>query len=167
MEHKILKKVNSDKRLSLALIIVSHASVIASAVAYLVFLYRCFALSKILFIKAIAVTAIPFLLVSVMRGVINAKRPYELYDFYDTPPKNKRGHSFPGRHAFSAFLISTVAFPLMPAVSAALFVLGILLCFSRVLLGVHFVRDVVAGALIGISSGVIGIFSIGLNFFWF
>ena len=163
MEHKILKKVNSDKRLSLALVIASHGVVIASAFVYSFFLYRCFALSKILFIKAVAVTAIPFLLVSVMRCLINAKRPYELYDFYDVPPKNKRGHSFPGRHAFSAFLIATVAFPLVPWVSVALGGLGILLCIARVLLGVHFVRDVVAGALIGIASGVIGIFSIGLN----
>ena len=41
--------------------------------------------------------------------------------------------------------------------SVILFLFGILLSVCRVLLGMHFIRDVLTGALVGILSGVIGI----------
>ena len=44
----------------------------------------------------------------------------------------------------------------LPAASAALLVLGALLAVARVVSGVHFVRDVVSGAVIGVLSAVIG-----------
>ena len=34
---------------------------------------------------------------------------------------------------------------------------AVILAVSRVLLGIHFIRDVVCGALVGVVSGVIGI----------
>ena len=39
-------------------------------------------------------------------------------------------------------------------------VFGAVLAALRVLLGVHFIRDVVAGALIGVISGVIGLLTL-------
>ena len=51
------------------------------------------------------VTGVPFIAVTLLRRLINAKRPYELLPFYETPPKNKIGKSFPSRHVFSIFVI--------------------------------------------------------------
>ena len=99
----------------------------------------------------------PYILVSVMRKIIKAPRPYEIYDFYQAPPKNKVGQSFPSRHVFSAFVIAVLSYTASVWLSIALLVLGVCLAVSRVLLGIHFVRDVVAGALIGILSGIFGI----------
>ena len=99
----------------------------------------------------------PFVALTVMRLVINAPRPYELLEFYEKKPKNKSGRSFPSRHVFSVFVIGTVMIPTSAFLGAALLVLGAALGAMRVLLGVHFIRDVVAGALIGVLSGVVGL----------
>jgi membrane-associated phospholipid phosphatase len=50
-----------------------------------------------------------------------------------------------------------MSFPVLPILSSVLLILGIALAASRVLLGIHFLRDVIAGAAIGIASGGIGL----------
>ena len=72
-------------------------------------------------------------------------------------PKKKKGKGFPSRHVFSLFLITVMSFPVLPILSSVLLILGIALAVSRVLLGIHFLRDVIAGAAIGIASGGIGL----------
>lgn len=106
--------------------------------------------------------AIGLLAVTLMRKIINAPRPYEIYDFYERLPREKSGQSFPSRHAYSAFVIAALAWLLHPVVSISLFVVGICLSVARVLLGIHFVRDVLVGAVLGIISGVLGILIIVL-----
>lgn len=108
-------------------------------------------------VELAAVTVIPFIAVSVTRRLIDAPRPYELFAIFDSAPKKKKGEGFPSRHVFSAFLIATVCLPTLPVLSAVLFVLASAMAVSRVLLGIHFVRDVVAGAIIGALSGGIGL----------
>ena len=98
-----------------------------------------------------------FFAVTIARRLINAPRPYELYDFYEQKPKNKSGRSFPSRHAYSAFVIAALLLSVNPFLSAGLFVGAVLLCVCRVLLGIHFVRDVIAGALLGLVSGAVGL----------
>ena len=100
---------------------------------------------------------LPFFVVTVLRKLIDAPRPYELYSFYENAPKKKQGSSFPSRHVFSSFIIATLSYILSPWLTAAVALVGVALSVSRVLLGIHFVRDVVAGALIGITSGLIGL----------
>ena len=94
-----------------------------------------------------------FVLVSLVRKAIDAPRPYELYDFYEDKPKEREGRSFPSRHAYSAFSIATAAFALHPVFGASFILLAALMCASRVLLGIHFIRDVACGALLGIIAG--------------
>lgn len=154
---KLLKRVYSSRKISLALKIISHASAlicVAIFISTLVFLYidapkQC--------ITAIFAAGIPFVLVSVMRKLVNAPRPYELYGFYEVKPKEKAGQSFPSRHVFSAFIIAVLAWLISPWLSAAAFVIGCALAVARVLLGMHFIRDVAAGALAGVVCGVLGI----------
>ena len=100
---------------------------------------------------------VPFVLVTLFRHLVNAPRPYEMYDFYQTPPKNKCGKSFPSRHVFSGFVIATLAFAYSLPLALVMLGFAVILAVSRVLLGIHFIRDVVCGALVGVVSGVIGI----------
>ncbi len=109
-------------------------------------------------IKLAAVLGVPFIAVSILRRIINAPRPYELLPFYEKMPKKKSGRSFPSRHVFSVFAIAVALIPATPLVGALLLFLGVLLAFVRVALGIHFVRDVLAGAAIGLISGVLAIF---------
>jgi membrane-associated phospholipid phosphatase len=103
------------------------------------------------------IAVLGYLFVTLMRGLLNRPRPYEVYDFYTVKPKEKSGHSFPSRHCYSALVISTLSWLVSPLVFAALLIAATLIALTRVLLGIHFVRDVVCGAAIGALFGVIGV----------
>ena len=99
-------------------------------------------------VNYLAVLFIPFLVVTILRRLINAPRPESSL--------GKAGGAFPSRHAFSAFAIGTLFCFISTPLGILTLVFGILLSVSRVLLGIHFPRDVIAGALIGVVSGLIG-----------
>lgn len=104
-------------------------------------------------IPALLVPAVSFLLVSVFRNLYNAKRPYELLEIQPIIHKDKKGKSFPSRHVFSVFVIAMTFLWLCPPAGAVFLVVGVLLALCRVIGGVHFPRDVIAGALAGIAAG--------------
>ncbi len=153
----ILERTAKSKKASFSLKIISHASTLICVIAYLGMLVFSFLKDKGALPMLIVGAGVPFVLVSIARRLIDAPRPYELYDFYPRRPKDKHGASFPSRHVFSAFVIGTLAFSCSVPLGIAVSVLGITLSVSRVLLGIHFVRDCVAGALIGVLSGVLSI----------
>ena len=72
--------------------------------------------------------------------------------------KEKHGESFPSRHVFSVFVIAFAFYYTCLPVGIALTVFGVLLAAVRVVGGVHFPKDVLAGAGIGILAGVLGFF---------
>ena len=94
---------------------------------------------------------------TVARKLINLPRPYEVYDFYVVKPREKKGESFPSRHCYSAFVISALSWLVSPMVFAGLLILATLIATTRVLLGIHFVRDVACGGLAGIVFGALGV----------
>ena len=108
---------------------------------------------------------VPFVLVSLFRRVVNLKRPCEVFDleaFGVDTAGFKTGRSFPSRHVFSGFLIATTLFPTLPVLGAVLLLLTTALGAARVLLGIHFLRDCVAGALLGTLSAIIGLLIFGI-----
>jgi undecaprenyl-diphosphatase len=65
--------------------------------------------------------------------------------------RNTDPHSFPSGHAARAFLIATIASFFGPFwLMVALWVWAPLVSLARVAMGVHYVSDVVAGAVIGV-----------------
>ena len=110
--------------------------------------------------RGIAVPAASFLLLSLVRRLINAKRPYEVLDIDPIIRKDTRGQSFPSRHVFSVFVIAMFFLWLSPWAGICLLALGALLAAARVIGGVHFPRDVLAGAACGVLSGIIGFYLI-------
>ena len=108
----------------------------------------------------VLVAGIPFAVITLMRYLINSPRPYEVLDideFQVMREDRKSGRAFPSRHVFSAFLIGMLWLPYSVPFGVAALILGAFLGAERVLLGIHFIRDVIAGAAIGIVSGLIGI----------
>jgi membrane-associated phospholipid phosphatase len=61
--------------------------------------------------------------------------------------------SFPSGHAASAFAFATAAGQALPVAGGPLRVLAALVAYSRVHTGVHYPGDVVAGALVGSTTG--------------
>jgi undecaprenyl-diphosphatase len=66
------------------------------------------------------------------------------------------GFSFPSRHAVFAFLLATFIFGFNKKAGWWLFVLAVLVCFGRVLVGVHYPLDVFVGAIFGALMGWAG-----------
>lgn len=77
-------------------------------------------------------------------------------------------HSFPSGHATRVFLLAVMALGLGPAwLAAALWLWAPLVALARVATGVHFVSDVLAGALIGALMGAAMLASSPLWQSWF
>lgn len=96
-----------------------------------------------------------FVLLSLYRKMLNKPRPYEVLNIKPIIPKDKAGQSFPSRHLFSMTLIAVLWIPFHPAVSVILLIISMILAAIRVIGGVHFIRDVLAGFLIGAICGAI------------
>ena len=106
--------------------------------------------------RSIIIPAVSFFLVSIFRKALSAKRPYEVYGFKPVLDKDTVGNSFPSRHVFSIFMISMVYLQVSLVAAVLIGVVGLLLALVRVLTGVHFVKDVVAGALVAFAFALLG-----------
>lgn len=129
-------------------------------VSYPLLLLLLFLQKDSFFLRALLVPAISFAAVSIFRDKFDAPRPYEKFD---TPPilkKDTKGHSFPSRHVFSIFVIAMTIFYVYPWCGILFFILGTGLALIRVFGGVHEPRDVIAGAIVGIVSGLLGYYMI-------
>ena len=96
-----------------------------------------------------------FVLVSLFRKKFNAPRPYEKWQVKPLIPKDTKGNSFPSRHVFSIYIIAMAAWYVWMPLGVILCVAGGFLAAVRVIGRVHFVKDVVAGALIAVGFGVL------------
>ena len=153
---KILRRVQENRRLTSFLKLLSPLTAVLSilALGYLVVISVRASLMSLL--ELCVILGVPFFAVTLIRRRINAPRPYELYDFYKTAPKKKSGLSFPSRHAYSAFAIGTALCLECPLLGGILLVLSAMMCGARMLLGIHFLRDVLTGAVVGSVSVIIG-----------
>jgi undecaprenyl-diphosphatase len=61
--------------------------------------------------------------------------------------------SFPSGHAMTAFSVALVVSYFYPGLEVALFFLAASIAVSRVVLGMHFLSDVLAGAVLGVALG--------------
>lgn len=163
---KLLRSIYEKKRLSTALYAYSAVFSLAVAALFVAYLVKLAVTRDFLeILRLVIATGVPFVLVGVVRHLIGAKRPYEIYAFYGECPKRRLlgngetkggSASFPSRHAYSAFAVSATFVYVLPPLGAIMLFLSTLMCAARVLLGIHFVRDVLAGAIIGATCAVLG-----------
>ena len=106
--------------------------------------------------RAVFVPAFVFLGGTLLRARLNFSRPYEQPGFTPLVEKETHGHSFPSRHALSAAVLAMVWLYFYPAAGVAMVVVAAAICVLRVLAGVHFPRDVLAGAALGFALGYVG-----------
>lgn len=70
-------------------------------------------------------------------------------------------YSLPSGHTAAAFLMATLIGQFYPSVYLAALIWASLIGCSRILLGVHFLSDVVIGAWLGVLSGLVAIWMVG------
>lgn len=107
-------------------------------------------------IRYLLVCAVSFVALSALRAKLNRPRPYEMSDIDPLIRKDTSGKSFPSRHVFSAAVIACALLWLNPWLGVTGFIATVALGITRVVGGVHFPRDVIAGALLGVACGIIG-----------
>ena len=103
----------------------------------------------------IIVPAVFFGIVTMVRKKIDAKRPYEIYGFKPVIKKDTKGLSFPSRHVFSIFVIGGSIWVINKILGTIILIMGVLLAIIRVITGVHFPRDVFAGAVTGFLCSLV------------
>ena len=141
-----------------ALNIVNRGIVIVFYVVYaLLFGWACVS-DPWRLVPLVGVTAVGFVAVSFFRRRFNAPRSYECCAIAPLIARDGAGKSFPSRHTFSAFAIAASWFAASVPVAVVLLVAAGVLAVCRVLGGVHFPRDVVAGAFIGSATGALAAF---------
>ncbi|HEV2689483.1 MAG TPA: phosphatase PAP2 family protein [Bryobacteraceae bacterium] len=67
--------------------------------------------------------------------------------------------SFPSGHTMTAFAVAVPLSMFYPAFAIGLLFCALSIAMSRILLGMHFLSDVIAGALIGTGLGYLGYFA--------
>lgn len=127
-----------------------------TAVMYISVIIRLIFLEDTRCIRVIAAPAAGFILLTVFRAKYNAIRPYEKYDFKPLIPKETHGKSFPSRHVFSVFVCAGAVSFIYPLLGIVMYIMGFCLAIIRVISGVHFPKDVIAGAVVGILCSIAG-----------
>lgn len=108
--------------------------------------------SKLLTIIIFPVIALS--IITIIRKVYNQPRPVQIYDI-DPLIKHHDGESFPSRHTGSATIIAYSMLYVNLYLGILCFLIAIYVGISRIVAGVHFVRDVLAGALISTIVGLV------------
>ena len=145
--------------------LVSTLKVLDKAITYLTVLLYLGLLAYLIYIipqqgatllyRSVLIPGVSFVFVSLFRKIASQPRPYEVYGFVPALDKDTKGKSFPSRHVFSIFIVAMTFFQVSIPMGVILIVMGIALAVIRVVGGVHFIKDVVAGAAIAILIGVL------------
>ena len=101
-----------------------------------------------------------FAIVTFFRKIFNRPRPYEKFATTSVFGKNKKGESMPSRHTACAFIIAMAFMYVSIPLGIAYLIISALIMISRVLAGVHFISDVIAGMAISLLYGYFSFFTI-------
>ena len=155
---KMTTYIKSKPKLARVLILINKIITKGIFVVYPVLLIWLFFTERQNIIRPIVVPFISFVALSIFRHFINRPRPYEKFEIPSVMQKDTVGKSFPSRHVFSAFIIACTfwRFTGSLCVGIALIIISIILAVMRVVRGVHFISDVLAGAAFAILVSYIG-----------
>lgn len=64
-------------------------------------------------------------------------------------------HSFPSAHSAVFFALSTVIYFYSKRLGILFFITTAIICFGRILAGVHYPSDILAGLVVGVLSGIV------------
>lgn len=91
-----------------------------------------------------------------LKNIAKRPRPYEVRgeerDIIIHEPKD---YSFPSGHTFSSFAVASTLVYFSPAIGFAAMVYASGIAFSRLYLYVHYITDVLASAVLGVTVGIL------------
>ena len=156
---RITNEIKNNNGLVTALNVLDKTITYITMIFYFYYLYLGYLMipgdGGVLLYRSILVPGVSFIVVPLFRKIISSPRPYQVFGFTPVLDKDTIGKSFPSRHVFSIFMIAMTYLQSSVLMAVIISVLGIFLAIIRVLGGVHFIKDVVAGASIAIIISVI------------
>lgn len=97
------------------------------------------------------------------KNLFKRRRPEELSDLVTSFITPSDRYSLPSGHTAAAFLMATVIGHFYMEWQLFAFVWAALIASSRILLGVHFLTDVLIGVLLGVGSAQFALIVLGMN----
>lgn len=122
---------------------------------YPILLIYTFFVKQEMFFKTLFVPAAVFLLITLLRKAIKEQRPYDKFKTAPVIAKESKPDSMPSRHTASAFIIATAFMSVNIYAGISYMLIALLISLSRICAGVHYVKDVIAGAAISLTVGII------------
>jgi undecaprenyl-diphosphatase len=104
-------------------------------------------------------SALSVLLFSQLKRITGRRRPCQIEPHCWATLLPPDQFSFPSGHTMTAFAVAIPLSMFYPTLSIGLLFCALSIAMSRILLGMHFLSDVVAGALIGTGLGYLGYFA--------
>lgn len=101
-----------------------------------------------------------WLLVEFIKALSDRDRPFITLETTRVVGWRERGDSFPSGHTTQIFFLMTLFihhFQFGMVVSAVLYAVAALVGFTRIYVGAHYPRDVVAGVVLGLAWGVLAV----------
>ena len=157
---KISEPYRSDEKKQKSLQIANQIGTAAGYLGYLALLVSQIVMRHSWFWRVLLIPAVAFAVLSLFRRAVNAPRPYEVWQLTPLLEKDTKGKSFPSRHVFSAAIIAMAVLSVSWIGGILLLADVVLLAWCRVVAGVHFIKDVGVGAIVGAAVGLIGFFII-------
>ena len=97
-----------------------------------------------------------YIITEIIKRLYSSPRPYLVLENVKKLISENHGYqSFPSGHAAIFFALATTIYFFNKKWGIVSFILAILVGISRIFVGVHWPIDVIAGALVGILSGII------------
>ncbi len=91
--------------------------------------------------------------ITIMRKTYSSPRPSDVYNIEPLISHHK-GESFPSRHTGSAVIIAFSCLYISIPLGILCFIIALYVGISRIVAGVHFVKDVLGGAFISTIFGI-------------
>lgn len=94
-----------------------------------------------------------------IKNIVARIRPYEAVEGLNRLVEAQKDYSFPSGHTAHAFAVGVVILIMMPRkVGVPVFIISVLMAYSRLYIGVHYPTDVIGGAVIGTLMGLLSVF---------
>lgn len=154
LDKKLTVSINSyfTENIFRSTFIIKAAKTLPACIAagYILFLVFLSVFNPWLLFRAAAAPLAALAVVTILRKLINRRRPFEAIAEIKPLIPHGAGQSFPSRHTASSFVIGFTLFELYPAAGAAAVLLAAVVAISRVACGLHYPSDTAAAAVIAL-----------------